>query len=381
MNKRETEFNNYFDERNDGNLLFLTPKVDLLLPNSESYDYLCRKLQIGDNISELILDLSLVKNYDTYLLLLINFFGQTSESKKIKFRLVNSDEKINKFLDTFTFSADFNSPKIQPTFVRRFFTHTGEEAKNTFNDFKQLIEFFGDLTLKFMVLFIHPRRMRWKDFPFHFTRSGVNAVFICLLILTLLGLITGYQGAVQLRQFGADKFLADLVGISIVRELSPLMIAILVAGRSGSAFAAEIGTMKVSEEIDALKSMGFDIMHFLVLPRVLSVAVAMPILTIFGNIAGIGGGLVAGLAVLDITISGFLNELQKALTFGDLFSGLGKSIIFGILIASVGCFRGLQVHGGAESVGKYTTISVVTGILLIILADAVFTFLFQALGI
>ena len=152
-------------------------------------------------------------------------------------------------------------------------------------------------------------------------------------------------------------------------------------GVPGSAFAAEIGTMKVSEEIDALDSMGFDPIKFLVLPRVASVMIAMPILVIFADIAGIGGGLIAALGTLDITLTGYLNELNRALSYWDLFTGLGKSVVFGFLIATVGCFRGLQVKGGAESVGRFTTASVVSGVLLIILSDAVFTFIFQVIGI
>jgi phospholipid/cholesterol/gamma-HCH transport system permease protein len=243
------------------------------------------------------------------------------------------------------------------------------------------IEFLGEIILSILNLLIKPKQMRWKDFPFNFTRAGVSAVPITFLILFLIGIITGYQGALQLEQFGADIYIADLIGISIVRELAPLMTAILVAGRSGSAFAAEIGTMKVSEEIDAMMSMGFDPIKFLVLPRVLAVTLAMPLLVILTDLAGIAGGLLAAVGTLDITVAGYVNELQRALSYGDLFTGLGKSMIFGFLVATVGCFRGLQVRGGAESVGRYTTIAVVSGVLSIIVADAVFTFIFQSIGI
>jgi phospholipid/cholesterol/gamma-HCH transport system permease protein len=186
---------------------------------------------------------------------------------------------------------------------------------------------------------------------------------------------------VQLHQFGADIYVADLIGISITRELAPLMTAILVAGRSGSAFAAELGTMKVSDEVDALESMGFDTMRFLVVPRVLAVMLAMPFLTILADVAGVGGGLLTAITTLNITISGYINELQKALSMADIFSGIIKSLVFGFLVATVGCFRGMQVRGGAESVGRYTTSSVVMGVFLIIVSDAIFTFLFQSIGI
>jgi phospholipid/cholesterol/gamma-HCH transport system permease protein len=257
----------------------------------------------------------------------------------------------------------------------------GELFKIIFSDTTHFIEFLGEMLVKLLSLIIHPMRMRWRDFPFHFTNSGVNALPIVILIVFLIGVITGYQGAIQLQAFGADIYIANLIGISITRELAPLMTAILVAGRSGSAFAAEIGTMKVSEEIDALKSMGFDVVEFLVLPRVLSVMIAMPLLTLLADVAGIGGGLLMAVTTLNLTMVSYLNQLQAALSFGDIFSGIGKSIVFGFLIATVGCFRGFQVRGGAESVGRYTTASVVSGVLLIILADAVFSFIFQAVGI
>ena len=152
---------------------------------------------------------------------------------------------------------------------------------------------------------------------------------IVLLIVFLIGLITGYQGAIQLKQFVADRFIADLVGISITRELAPLMTAILVAGRSGSSFAAEIGTMKVSEEIDALKTMGIDLYQFLVLPRVLAVTLSIPFVTILADLIGIFGGLIAALTTLNVTFTGYVNELSTALNYYHVFTGLGKSMIFG----------------------------------------------------
>jgi phospholipid/cholesterol/gamma-HCH transport system permease protein len=232
-----------------------------------------------------------------------------------------------------------------------------------------------------LYLLFHPRQSRLKDFSYHFTHAGVDALPIVVLIVFLIGFISGYQGAVQLHQFGADIYIADLIGISITRELGPLMTAILVAGRSGSAFAAEIGTMKVSEEIDALTSMGFDKIRFLVLPRVLAIICAMPILVIIADVAGIAGGYLSAATSLNITLTGYLNELRTAISYSDIFSGLWKSLVFGYLVGTVGCFRGMQVRGGAESVGKYTTSSVVSSILLIIIADGIFTFFFRALGI
>ncbi len=273
----------------------------------------------------------------------------------------------------------------QPSGLREYVTQIGISTLAVLADARFFLEFLGEFVMNAVLPLWKPHKiksvMRWEELPAQFMRSGVSAVPIVALIGLLMGVIVGYQGAIQLQQFGAEVYLADMVAVAMTRELAPLMTAIIVAGRSGAAFAAEIGTMQVSEEVDALTAMGFNIMRFLVMPRVLAVALAMPLLVLFSDIAGIIGGLFIGITVCKLSLSGYLNETRQALTYAHLFSGLGKSLVLGQLIALVGCMRGLQVRGGAESVGQYTTSSVVTGIFLIILADAVFTLLFQALGI
>lgn len=342
-----------------------------------AYDY----DKIIKDVDKLSVDCSQVKIYDTYLVVFLNAFKKLCKESAVSFKLLGASNEMERYINALSSISEVESKESKKHFLNDFFTHIGNVTLTILSDSRLLIEFFGDLVLKYLNLIIHPTHMRWKDFPYHFMRAGVNALPIILLIVFLIGIITGYQGALQLGQFGADIYIADLIGISITRELAPLMTAILVAGRSGSAFAAEIGTMKVSEEIDALNSMGFDTMRFLVLPRVTAVVLAIPILTILADIAGVGGGLIAAVSTLDITMTGYLNQLHKALSFADVFSGIAKSMVFGFLVATIGCFRGMQVLGGAESVGKYTTASVVTGVLFIIVSDALFTFLLQILGI
>jgi phospholipid/cholesterol/gamma-HCH transport system permease protein len=257
----------------------------------------------------------------------------------------------------------------------------GNNITSQLSDIRDFIEYFGMLTKKTLKLFVKPMSMRWEDFPAQLLRSGVYALPITVLIVFLIGLITGYQGATQLKRFGADMFIADLIGISITRELSPLMVAILVAGRSGSAFAAEIGSMKVTDEINALTSMGYDKFEFLVLPRVLAVVLAMPFIVMICNVVGLFGGLIAAITTLDVTVISYITRLEMSLTYGDIASGLIKSIFFGFVIASIGCYKGLKVEGGADAVGRLTTSSVVAGVFMIILSDAIFTFIFQAIGI
>ncbi len=243
------------------------------------------------------------------------------------------------------------------------------------------VGFVGELALSAVRALKNPRAVRWGNTVLVVQRMGVDALFIICLINFLVGLTIGFQSAISLRQYGANIFLADLVGLGMVRELGPLMTAILVAGRSGSAFAAEIGTMKVSEEVDALVTMGFDPFGFLVIPRMLAGVIVVPLLTLFADLMGIAGGLIVGVTSLDLTVATYIQETYKALSITHVFSGIFKSVLFGLTIAFVGCLRGFQVQGGAESVGQRTTSSVVTSIFLIIVIDAFFGIFFRMVGI
>lgn len=244
-------------------------------------------------------------------------------------------------------------------------------------DARELVSFTGEVILGLRDAALHPGRIRWRDTWSYMQRTGVAALPIVSLISFLMGLITAFQAAVQLRQFGADIYIADLVGLSITRELGPLMTAIIAAGRSGAAFAAEIGTMKVSEEVDALMTMGLDRTRFLVTPKVLALVAMLPCLTLFSDLVGILGGLTVASAGFGIPIIVYLRETAYAVSAWDVFSGILKSVAFALLIAGVGCLRGFQARTGAESVGRITTSAIVAGIFLIIVADAIFTVLFH----
>jgi phospholipid/cholesterol/gamma-HCH transport system permease protein len=186
-----------------------------------------------------------------------------------------------------------------------------------------------------------------------------------------------FMSSVQLRQFGANIYVASLVSLAMVRELGPIMTAIIVAGRSGSAFAAEIGTMKISEEVDALYTMGFDPTRFLVVPKIVASIIVVPILTLFSDLLAIVGGLVVGVLMLDLTVNAYISQTLKTLTLFDVFWGLLKSGVFAFLIALVGCLRGFQVRGGAAAVGQATTSAVVSSIFLIILTDSIFAIILR----
>jgi phospholipid/cholesterol/gamma-HCH transport system permease protein len=222
-----------------------------------------------------------------------------------------------------------------------------------------------------------PRQIRWRDTWIYMQRAGYEALPIVTLISFLMGLITAFQAAVQLRQFGADIYVASLVGLSVTRELGPLMTAIIAAGRSGAAFAAEIGTMKVNEEVDALGAMGLDRTRFLVTPKVLALVFMLPLLTLYADLVGVLGGLFVAVVQLNIPAVVYFSTMKYYMVFWDVGQGLVKALVFGILIALVGCLRGFEARESAESVGRITTSAIVSGIFSIILADAVFTVLFN----
>ncbi len=237
------------------------------------------------------------------------------------------------------------------------------------------LDFVGDVTAAGAQAAVAPRSINWADLPRLVERAGADGVPIVLVINFLVGMVTAFQAALQLRQFGADIFVADLVGLSMTRELGPLMTAIIVAGRSGAAFAAELGTMRVSEEIDALHTLGLDPFPFLVFPRVLALVIVLPLLTILADVVGLAGGLLVALLQLDLTTGAYLVETSKAVQLWDVGSGLVKSVVFGVAVALIACQRGLATRGGADGVGRATTSAVVTSLFAIVLVDAVFTVL------
>ena len=222
------------------------------------------------------------------------------------------------------------------------------------------------------------RPLRWGATIVQMVTIGVNSLPIVATITFMVGLIIAMQSAYQLERFGAEIYVADLVGVSVTRELAPLITAIIVAGRSGSAIAAEIGSMKVAEELDALKTMAVNPVHFLVVPRTLAMIIVVPCLTVLADLLGILGGLLLGVTSLKISWIAYLNETADALQLKDFVSGLIKSFFFAAIIAIVGAFEGFNVEGGAEGVGKATTTAVVRSIFLIIIADMLFTALFYS---
>jgi phospholipid/cholesterol/gamma-HCH transport system permease protein len=254
----------------------------------------------------------------------------------------------------------------------------GEATMEIVTELRDVLAFVGAMAISFMAVLRAPRTANMKDVMPLVERTGVNALPIVALINFLVGLVMAFQSAEQLKQFGASIFIADLIGISMARELGPLMTAIVVCGRSGAAFAAELGTMKVNEEIDALRTMGFGPLRFLVLPRVLALVIVMPMLTLVADIVGILGGMLVAASTLDIGPTMYFRQMQTSLKLWDLYQGLNKSALFGVAIALISCQQGLATSGGAEGVGRRTTSAVVTTLFALILIDAAYTLFLRA---
>ncbi|MGB2930729.1 MAG: ABC transporter permease [Desulfobacterales bacterium] len=227
---------------------------------------------------------------------------------------------------------------------------------------------------------LNPKQVRWKDAFLVAETAGVNALPVIGLVGFLMGLIMAFQAAIPMRQFGAEIYVANLVGLSMVRELGPLMTAVVLAGRSGSSFAAELGTMKINEEIDALITMGLDPVRFLVVTRVLAAVIMTPLLTLFADLIGVMGGSIVLLS-MGYSLSSYFNQMVSMVNYVDLLGGLFKSIVFGLMVAGIGCLRGLQTEIGASAVGDSTTRAVVGGIVLIVVADGIFSVVYYYIGI
>jgi len=282
--------------------------------------------------------------------------------------------------------VDMLDPGIPPTEepsrapLRAIAIDIGEATSALTHGAHEQVNFIGELAAALCSAVRHPLRVRWKDALLLAETAGANALGIVGLIGFLMGLILAFQSAVPLKRFGAEIFVADLVSISLLRELAPLMTAIILAGRTGSAFAAELGTMKVNEELDALTTMGLDPIRFLVTTRVLAAVLVTPLLTVFASVAGlVGSGLVV--MSLGFPLTTYLHQIREATGLADMLGGLAKAGVFGLLIAGIGCLRGLQTGSGAQAVGRATTRAVVGGIFLIVVADGLFAILFYTLGI
>ena len=326
---------------------------------------------------KLTVDLSHVEFLDSAGALGLIQLQDRTKAVSVPFRLVNVTDGARRIMSLIDREGLAVKPFISEKRSSNLIERVGESSVKVYEDFASMMTFLGDLLGALAHSVLHPGSVRWEDVFFYMKRAGVEGLPIVGLISFLLGLIIAFMSSLQLKQFGANIYVASLVGVAMVTELGPIMTAIIVAGRSGSAFAAEIGTMKVNEEVDALVTMGFDPTRFLAIPKVLAAMLVVPLLTLYADLFGIGGGLVVGVLGLDLTIYTYVQETMKVISVASISKSLLKSFVFAVLIAGIGCQRGFRVRGGADAVGSATTSAVVAAIFLIIVADSAFSVLFS----
>lgn len=324
-----------------------------------------------ENKPQVFLDLGEVDQIDDLGVAVLVGFVSSVANRDGRLRLENVTDDVDKMLLRHNFNA-LCQPEVVSGSRKQTDTITslGGMTLDGFVSLRNNLVFLGDTCISLLRVCTRPRLLRGNDTIQFMQKVGVDALPIVGLISFLLGLIMAFMSSVQLAQFGANIYVASLVSLSMTRELGPIMTAIIVAGRSGSAFAAEIGTMKISEEVDALYTMGIDPHVFLVMPRLIATVLVMPLLTLFSDLFAIMGGLLVGVSMLDLTFSGYIAQTIRTLDLFDVFWGFGKAGVFALLISWTGCLRGFQVEGGAAGVGRATTSAVVSSIFLIILSDS-----------
>jgi len=354
--------------------LFLSGRI--ALDSVSLYTEEIRKRLSDLKPKELIVDLTNIEYLDSSGALILLELEGRAKSQAIAFSFDNMPDEVHRIMGLINREA-LTTSSVKTEKKREYLLEEiGEASFAFYKDMRRILIFVGEILDALFHAVRDPRLVRWNDVLFYVKRAGVDGLPILSLLSLLMGLIIAFMSSLQLKQFGANIYVASLVGIAIIRELGPMMTAIIVAGRSGSAFAAEIGTMRVNEEVDALVTMGFDPTQFLAVPKVLAAMIVVPILTLYADFFGIVGGLFVGITGLDLTIHTYIQQTVESVTLFDFVSSLVKSVVFAVLISGISCQRGLQVRGGAEAVGAATTSAVVSSIFLIIVADSAFAIIF-----
>ncbi|HED16846.1 MAG TPA: MlaE family lipid ABC transporter permease subunit [Gammaproteobacteria bacterium] len=337
--------------------------------------------QVPDQ-SRIILDISSVSELDSAGTILLLQFINAAERSMNEIDIVGANKKHQIMFKMYKDQIhDKPTKKRIDNILTRLLIKTGKTTLSSLNEVILFVAFLGESVTALLFYIRHPSSIRFGAIAKNIEEAGIRALPIVALTSFLIGVVIAYQSAVQLEKFGANIFIVDMIGISVTRELAPLITAIVVAGRSGSSYTAQIGVMKLTEEIDAMKTMGFNPFRFLVLPRMIALMIAMPLMIFLADIMGIAGGMLISKLQLNLSFSEFIQRLQNVVDTKHLWVGLIKGPVFAWLIATVGCFRGFQVSYNTESIGRYTTISVVNAIFLVIASDAIFSIIFTELGI
>jgi phospholipid/cholesterol/gamma-HCH transport system permease protein len=344
-----------------------------------SADEVTSQLSSHPDIVQINLSVSQELKWDSGLISFLLKLIKECEHKKINVAREGLPQEAQKMLTLAlkVHEKDISSPNASESFLEK----TGEKVLRIIKSLRSGLEFLGDIAVSFGRLITGKSYFRWDDFMLIVQRCGVETLLLVSLISLLVGMILAFVGSVQLKVFGAQIFISDMVGIAMVRVLSAVMTGIIVSGRIGASFAAELGMMQANEEIDALKTLGVSPVEFLVIPRILALVIMMPILTIYADLMGILGGFIISAGMLGLNPVEYLNHTQNAVKLSYVWVGLIHSIVFGVIVAVAGCLRGIECERNAAGVGVATTSAVVTGITGIVIATAIITFICQILGV
>lgn len=360
--------------------LSLKFKGELTLYNLTKYKKIIDKIDINKE-SSVVIDLSELKFLDTAASIFIyNLQKQLRFENSIHVDMLCDNQEVIDMLELVTMQK-LKSKKIPDKIKRGFVRKIGEKTYQNYLIFLSFMSFLGELFAHKIHYLISPKNIRFKEIAFEINESAIKAFGIVALTSFLIGLVIAYQSAFQLKLYGANIFIVDMLGISVLRELSPLITAIVIAGRSGSAFTAQIGAMKITQELDAMQTMGFDPYRFLVMPKIAALMITMPILIFISDIMAIIGGMVVANMELNITTDLFLDRFGEVIAVKHFFIGIAKGPFFAFLIATIGIYRGILVRDDTQSIGFNTTKSVVESIFAVIICDAVFSIIFTNLGI
>ncbi len=344
-----------------------------------SVDLLRADIEAEPELETLHLEADHLAGWDSSLLVAVRQLCDWAEERGLRTRLDGMPEGVTNLIELSR--AVPENKQVDDDAPEDFLSHMGERTLAAYRGIDGYFEFLGQLCLDLFAFAIGRGKLRGKDFLLLLQDSGAKAVPIVSLLSFLTGLIIAFIGVIQLQKFAADIYVADLVGLATTRELGAVMAGVIMAGRTGAAFAAQIGSMQVNEEVDALTTFGISPTQFLVVPRVLALILMMPLLCACADFVAIVGGMVVAVLISDVSISQYCNQIQAAVELNDLFVGIFKSIVFGLIIALAGCYRGLNCGRDASSVGQAATSAVVTSITWIVVADAIFAVMFHILGI
>ncbi len=335
--------------------------------------------QIPENVNLLSFEARNLGKYDSSLISTILKIYTALREKDVIVNISSLPEGVASMLSLATSipSAKVKKPIVYPNFVNKL----GARTINFVASQKESISFFGEITIAFFKMFFGQVRFRKIDLLSIIQKSGPEALPIVALISFLVGLILAFVGSIQLAKYGSEIFVADLVGIAMVREMGAMMVGIVMSGRTGASFAAELGAMKVNEEISAFRTFGISPVEFLVLPRIIALVLMFPLLTIFADIIGMLGGLVIGVGMFDLSYEQYAGRTFRALNLIQMSTGVGKSFVYGIIVACIGCRMGMTCENSSSGVGRATTSSVVQSITWIIVADAIFAVIFTIFDI